>query len=422
MNWDVIVVGGGLAGLTSAAYLGRAGKRVLLLERAENLGGRGTSRNHEGFDFSSGLHALYGGGAAAEVLGDLGVEISAAPAPIAGALVSLEGSTHAMPVGFVTLMASDLLGFAEKVEAAKVLYEIDRAPIDSVPELPLSVYLAAIAPTRRVREVVAAILRTVTYSRSARLVSARVAVRQMRRASRDGVRYLHGGWAGLTAGLARAALHAGVDVRVAQNVERVVHDGRVRGVVVSGQRVACDKVVLAVGPRAAESLTGEDLGADSLVPMRASCLDVALTSLPVPRHRFVVGVDEPFFFNVQSEVARLAPEGAALASVVEYLEPGEHGDRGRLEAVFDRLQPGWRQTAVRAQFLRSITVMGAHPTPGTGRGVTTHVPGLFVCGDWITSGVGEILSDAALGSGREAAHHAVEDSGHEREPARARVA
>src|SRR3984957_20535994 len=38
-TWDVVVVGGGHNGLTAAAYLARAGKSVLLLERREQLGG-----------------------------------------------------------------------------------------------------------------------------------------------------------------------------------------------------------------------------------------------------------------------------------------------------------------------------------------------------------------------------------------------
>src|SRR6201991_290182 len=38
-RWDVIVVGGGHNGLTCAAYLARAGKRVLVLEARERLGG-----------------------------------------------------------------------------------------------------------------------------------------------------------------------------------------------------------------------------------------------------------------------------------------------------------------------------------------------------------------------------------------------
>ncbi len=38
-DWDAIVVGGGHNGLTAAAYLARGGKRVLVLERREQLGG-----------------------------------------------------------------------------------------------------------------------------------------------------------------------------------------------------------------------------------------------------------------------------------------------------------------------------------------------------------------------------------------------
>ncbi|HBC19035.1 MAG TPA: phytoene dehydrogenase, partial [Alcanivorax sp.] len=38
-NWDAIVIGAGLGGLSSAAYLAASGKRTLLLERYAVLGG-----------------------------------------------------------------------------------------------------------------------------------------------------------------------------------------------------------------------------------------------------------------------------------------------------------------------------------------------------------------------------------------------
>jgi len=43
-KYDVIVIGGGHNGLVNAAYLARAGKRVLVLERRHVLGGAAVNR------------------------------------------------------------------------------------------------------------------------------------------------------------------------------------------------------------------------------------------------------------------------------------------------------------------------------------------------------------------------------------------
>src|ERR1700758_1590560 len=52
-KYDVIVIGGGHNGLTNAAYLARAGKKVLVLERRYVLGGASvTEEVFPGFKFS----------------------------------------------------------------------------------------------------------------------------------------------------------------------------------------------------------------------------------------------------------------------------------------------------------------------------------------------------------------------------------
>ena len=52
-KYDVIVIGGGHNGLTNAAYLAKAGKKVLVLERRYVLGGSAcTEEVFPGFKFS----------------------------------------------------------------------------------------------------------------------------------------------------------------------------------------------------------------------------------------------------------------------------------------------------------------------------------------------------------------------------------
>src|SRR5437868_12864634 len=53
MNYDVIVIGGGHNGLVTAAYLARAGRQVLVLERRHVLGGAAvTEEINPGFKYS----------------------------------------------------------------------------------------------------------------------------------------------------------------------------------------------------------------------------------------------------------------------------------------------------------------------------------------------------------------------------------
>ncbi|MDG0794247.1 FAD-dependent oxidoreductase [Cohnella ginsengisoli] len=42
-EWDVVIIGGGVAGLTASIYLARAGRSVLVLDKGAGLGGRAAS-------------------------------------------------------------------------------------------------------------------------------------------------------------------------------------------------------------------------------------------------------------------------------------------------------------------------------------------------------------------------------------------
>jgi len=57
-KYDVVVIGAGAAGLSAGALLAKEGKRVVVLERAPYLGGRGSALTDEGYKLNVGGHLI----------------------------------------------------------------------------------------------------------------------------------------------------------------------------------------------------------------------------------------------------------------------------------------------------------------------------------------------------------------------------
>mgnify|MGYP003336186047 FL=1 len=55
---DVLIIGAGMAGLTAAVELKRAGRRVLVLDKARGVGGRLASRRIDGATFDHGAQFI----------------------------------------------------------------------------------------------------------------------------------------------------------------------------------------------------------------------------------------------------------------------------------------------------------------------------------------------------------------------------
>jgi len=80
--YDTIVVGGGMAGLTAAAYLSRAGQKVLLIEKNRECGGLVNSFTRDGFHFDAGVRALEDAGIIFAMLKGLDIELEVVKSPV----------------------------------------------------------------------------------------------------------------------------------------------------------------------------------------------------------------------------------------------------------------------------------------------------------------------------------------------------
>lgn len=71
---DVLVIGAGMGGLCAAARLACAGRKVLLVERADRVGGRASTEIIDGFRINTGAIAIENGGPMEETFETIGAE------------------------------------------------------------------------------------------------------------------------------------------------------------------------------------------------------------------------------------------------------------------------------------------------------------------------------------------------------------
>jgi len=444
---NVIVIGGGIAGLAASVYLARGGRRVTVFERRPHLGGRAVTHLRRGYRFNLGPHAFYRGGAGAQVCRELGIPVRGG-IPDGSGVAMLGADRYRFPGSFLKLLTTNLLPLKARFEAAKLFMRIRRIDAKRFAGMTAREWLDANVANGRLRQTMEALIRLATYSDHADEQSAAVALAQLRN-SLKGVVYVDEGWQRIVDALHGAAVSAGVTFVTSSHVVGVEHDGSAVTSIALGEleqdlqrsstrsmklprmagdargtRLPASDVILAVDPTTARDLV-DGLEWTPPQPVLATCLDVALSALPREKPTFAVGIDRPLYYSVHSAWAQLTPKGGALIHVAKYRKSGvanddeiestssrrtptAAGDETELELLLDEMQPGWRERIVHRRFLPSMTVSNALVRPGVARpAAVTKIKGLYLAGDWI--GDEGILSDAALASARTAARAILSD-------------
>ena len=295
-----------------AALVARAGRKVIVLEKAGHLGGRAATQVRDGIHWNLGPHALYCHGHAFRLLKELGVPFTGRiPSPGRGLLFAGQ-VPYQLPVGIGSLVSSQLLTIREKWHLARLMTTLAKLDSRQFDGVPLRDWVDRTAGAGNLARVVHALCRLSTYSDDPDRLSAGAVIEQLKLALTGSVWYLDGGWQTLVDGLRDRAASNGAEFRTGPPVRSVDSgDGAVVVHLASGEYLGGRAVVVAVEPTKARDMLG--MPAESPlaqrvtdnVPVRAACLDLALNRLTRPRQRFALGLDRPYYASVHSAAATL---------------------------------------------------------------------------------------------------------------------
>ncbi|PGS52549.1 NAD(P)/FAD-dependent oxidoreductase [Bacillus sp. AFS041924] len=409
-KWDVVVLGGGIAGLTASIYLGQTGKKVLLLEKGSKIGGRGSSNTIGDAKLNLGAHALYTN--CIEILNEVGVNVSGNLPKLGGSFILGEHSNQMKVIDAFNLFLGNHLKWKEKMEFIRFYRHIRKMDVDEINSITLENYLYKKITSDRVKNLVLAFIRLATFTSNSEMISAGVAIGQLRNAK---VMYINEGWQTIVNDLVKRAKQLGVMIQNSTVLSRITGSYPTINLdVKNGSRITTSCLLSTINPIDLIQLIDVPISdsffkkCDQMIPVKAACLDLVMKGVPNPKLNFALGIQKPWYFSNHSAVAKLSnKEGENVVHLMKYLNSAEESDPSKdeeeLESLLDLLQPGWRDYVISRRYLPKLVVSNdiKKPYKKVENNLTNNeigVEGIYVAGDWV--GEKELLLNASLTSAK----------------------
>lgn len=436
-----VVIGGGLAGITSALRLADAGLDVTLLEGRPRLGGLAFSFRRGELDVDNGQHVYLRcctayrwfldrveGARLAPLQNRLDVPVLDVGRPAGPRLGRLR--RNGLPVPFH--LAAGLAGYphlslTERASVGRAALALGRLDPDdpALDDIDFGSWLARHGQSPRTVEALWDLVGVATLNATAPNSSLALAAKVFKTGllSEPGAADI--GWASVPLGdihdtLSRKALDsAGVRTELRTKASALTRTDDGRWVVETGaERIEADTVVLAVPQRETHDLLPEGAldAPEKLLEIGSSpILNVHVVyDRKVLRRPFFTALGSPvqWVFD-RTEASGLTGPGQYLAvsqsAADEEIDLPVSELRARYLPELERLLPAARGAGIRDFFVTRERTATFAPAPGVGRlrpGARTRAPGLFLAGAWTATGWPATM-EGAVRSGAGAADAAL---------------
>lgn len=411
-NWDVVIVGGGLAGYIAANYLAKYNLSILLVEKEKSTGGRAKTKQMKKQYFNLGPHALYKNGIAAKTLKELSIQPHGKKPTLQGILMEKD-SIYTAPFRIKEILSTTYLTWHERKEWVSIMVRLNSIQSTTIHSLTFKQFVEQIVSSPKVQALLYLLARLSTYCHAPETVSAHVIVSHLQMVN-GGVLYLDYGWQSLIDELHNQAVLSGVTIRPQCKVRKI--SSREQGhfdIIVDNQEYLHSKYVIYTA-NPSDLLTILKLEKyksflQSIIPVKGSTLDVALTNLPFPKRLLALGIDNPIYYSVHSKFATLSNDtNTVILHLFKYHQPNEHIDPQTINAeltnTLSKLQPGWKNALIAKRFIPNLVVNQRLPQVGDEkviRELRNPMHHFYLAGDWLSTSY--MLAEAAVESGKKAA-------------------
>lgn len=401
-NYDLVVVGGGLAGLSVASLALKEGKKVALLEKAK-LGGRAITAHLKGFSFNMGAHAIYARDCSylSKIQKDLNLKIDWLDFSPDKAVYDLGSDKSVIPGGIMSLYRNKMMNGKEKIGFAMFVAKTVMGLNKGEKEITIGEWFSLNNVDGAVKEMLFTLASSNFFTKEPENIPSDVFFRYYKRIfkTRKPVSYIKGGWASLIREFQTKIEELEGEIQEKVRIQKInLEAGKVISLETKDNTYKAEKFVFCIPPGELTKLflgtNFEQLFAEYSASQTTNVMfyDVGLSERVSSDFSYVYDIKNKMFItDISAYDNDSVPENGQLLQAVKYLSAEEGADvdsvdqnKKLIEEFYDKHFPGWREKLVVNKFSKKAVVQyidwkkGQSPMPI----YREDLQNVYFAGDW----------------------------------------